>query len=180
MSIIFVILYWLMVIKEYTTRKKRYLRRSYVFIEHFMAFNINTTGKMHKIAHHHNTWLNSPHQPSLEKHAPPFCLRSLGPDSNACSLLWIKHATSRDVAQRIGDENCQQDHCTCNKLCDMRISCKKMTQFRVNIHRPFVSQGNHFDVALSSSCNTFRYICMCLLFLHWYSHDYPHGTECFL
>ena len=44
-----------------------------------------------------NTWLNSPHQPSLEKNAPPFCLRSLGQDSNACSLLWIKHATSRDV-----------------------------------------------------------------------------------
>ena len=51
----------------YTTRKKRYLQRSYVFIEHFMAFNINATRKLHKIAHHHNTWLNSPHQPSLEK-----------------------------------------------------------------------------------------------------------------
>ena len=81
----------------YTTRKKIYLQRSYVFIEHFMAFNINATRKLHKIAHHHNTWLNSPHQPSLAKNAPPFCLRSLGQDSNACSLLWIKHATSRDV-----------------------------------------------------------------------------------
>ena len=40
----------------------------------------------------------------------------------------------------------------------MRISCKKMTQFRVNIQRPFVSKGNHFDVALSSSGNKFRYI----------------------
>ena len=38
------------------------------------------------------------------------------------------------------------------------IFCKKMTQFRVNILRPFVSQGNHFDVALSSSGNKFRYV----------------------
>ena len=32
-----------------------------------------------------------------KKNAPSFCLRSLGQDSNACSLLWIKHALSRDV-----------------------------------------------------------------------------------
>ena len=38
--------------------KKRYLQQSYVFIEHFMALNINATRKLHKIAHHHNTWLN--------------------------------------------------------------------------------------------------------------------------
>ena len=82
--------YWVIVFKESTPRKERYLWWSYVFIEHFMAFNINTTRKMHKS--HITTTLDSihPNQPSLEKkNAPPFSLRSLGPDSNACSLITV-------------------------------------------------------------------------------------------
>ena len=65
--------------------------------------------------------------------------------------------------KRIGNENCQLDHCTCNKLRDMRISCKKMTQFRVNIHRPFVSQGNHFDVTRTviKRQQIIRFACVC-------------------
>ena len=124
-----------------------------------MVFNINTTRKMHKIAHHQNTRLNSPHQPSLEKNAPPFCLRSLGPDSNAYSLLWIKHVTSRDVvanrSRGIGHENCQLDHCTCNKLCDMLISCKKiLRQYSQTIRH--AAREIILTVALSSSGNKFR------------------------
>ena len=60
----------------------------------------------------------------------------------------------------------------------MRISCRNMTQFRFNIHRPVVSQGNHLTVALSSSCIEFRWVVVWVCYLHWYS-DYPYGTEWF-
>ena len=150
-----------------------------MFIEHFMAFNINTTRKMHKIAHHHNTWLNSPHQPSLEKHAPPFCLQSLGPDSNACSLLWIKHATSRDVVANRWWK-------TVNRIIahvTNYVICAYPARKWLNFASIFTDHSSAREIIWTLHCHQaathLDTFCMCLLFLHWYS-DYPHGTECFL
>ena len=127
---------------EKKPQKQRYLRRSYVFIEHFMAFNINTLRKMHKTAHHHNTRLNSPHQPSLKKNAPPFCLRSLINARFKCVFFIVNKTCC--VSRRRSESAMKTVNAIIAHVTNYVI-CTYPTRTWLNIHRPFVSQGNHFD-----------------------------------
>ena len=135
----------------------------------FMAFNINTTQKIYKKSHI-ATIRGSIHLTSRRWKKKRTAILSLGPNSNACTLLWItrtalnslhkaqwrgplmfslicawingwvnnreagnlrRHCAHYDVTVmawwRIGNENCQFNPRTCNKLCHIHISGKNIT-----------------------------------------------------
>ena len=156
--------------------KKRYLQRSYVFIEHFMAFNINATRKLHKIAHHHNTWLNSPHQPSLEKKRTAI-LFTVARARFKC-VFFIVNQTCH-IARRRSESVMK----TVNRIIahvTNYVICAYPARKWLNFASIFTDHSSAREVILTLHCHqaatNLDTFCMCL---HWYS-DYPHGTECFL
>ena len=165
----------------YTTRKKRYLQRSYVFIEHFMAFNINATRKLHKIAHHHNTWLNSPHQPSLSwKKNRTAILFTVARARFKCVFFIVNQACH--IARRRSESVMK----TVNRIIahvTNYVICAYPARKWLNFASIFTDHSSAREIILTLHCHqaatNLDTFCMCLLFLHWYS-DYPHGTECFL
>ena len=82
----------------YTTRKKTIFTAIICVYRIFygLQHQCHTKTAQNRTSPQHLTQFTPP-AVAGKKNAPPFCLRSLGQDSNACSLLWIKHATSRDV-----------------------------------------------------------------------------------
>ena len=96
--------------KECTTRIKtifmamRYVYRTFYGLPHqYHAENIHVQ-KLHITIIRGSIHLTSRR---WGKNAPPICLRLLGPDSNACTLLCIKHAASFETSWR--HNNCQFD-----------------------------------------------------------------------
>ena len=108
-----------------------------------------------------------------------------GPDSNACSLLWIKHATSRDVvtANRLWKLHVNSIIAHVTKYVICAYPARKWLNFASIFTDHSSAREIILTIALSSSGNKFRYVVVYLyvfaVYTDWYS-DFPHGTDCFL